>query len=206
VPGDARVQPAVVLARSPAPCGEGSIHAPARQAAGPADCFKEAGACGLPATGAAGSGSSSSPLASNAAPGARWSGGSGENENRHDNGTLLAAGADAGSTGVAGGVPAAGSVNAVAMREALAAAGQQGTVPLAFKPLPPEVAGNPAVTDAIADLKSQFTSTMGGTGLDPTSPAYAERWQLEAQRLDEAYHLLVGDQAFMAEQASINNK
>ena len=80
-------------------------------------------------------------------------------------------------------------------------------IPLAFRPLPPEAAAaNPELTPAVQDLQQDFVQAMGGPNQDPNSPEYLQRWIAAANRLDDQYHVLVGDSIFLAEQMQTNSQ
>lgn len=81
------------------------------------------------------------------------------------------------------------------------------SIPLAFTPIPPAVAAaNPQVADAIQGLQQDFINAVGGPNQNPNDPAYYQRWVTAQKSLDEQYHLLVGDEAFLVEQMQVNNQ
>jgi hypothetical protein len=93
-----------------------------------------------------------------------------------------------------------------------ASSGAQGApalapIPLAFRPLPPEVAtAHPQLAAAVRGLQQDFVDAIGGTNQDPNSAAYYQRWIAAQTSVDEQYRVLVGNQAFLSEQMTVNNQ
>lgn len=80
-------------------------------------------------------------------------------------------------------------------------------MPLAFLELPPDLAAaRPQLAGAIANLQQDFVNAIGGPNQTPTDPAYYQRWVAAQKSSDEQYRLLVGNQAFLLQQISINNE
>lgn len=86
--------------------------------------------------------------------------------------------------------------------------GLSALVPLAFRPLPPEVAAaNPQLADAVRGLQQNFIDAVGGgPDQNPNDPAYYQRWTAAEANINEQYRLLVGDQKFLIEQMAVNNR
>jgi len=80
-------------------------------------------------------------------------------------------------------------------------------IPLAFRPLPPQVAAaNPQLANALQGLQQNFVQAIGGQNQNPNDPAYYQRWVAAQANIDEQYRLLVGNQAFLIEQMTVNNQ
>jgi hypothetical protein len=79
-------------------------------------------------------------------------------------------------------------------------------IPLAFRPLPPGVAAaNPQLAAAVQGLRQDFVNALGGPNQDPNSPTYYKRWIAAQTSVDEQYRVLIGNEAFLAEQMTVNN-
>ena len=80
-------------------------------------------------------------------------------------------------------------------------------IPLAFLPQAPEVAAaNPDLAGGLQALQQNFVNAVGGPNQDPNDPSYYQRWINAQMASDEQYRLLVGNQAFLFEQMSVNNQ
>jgi hypothetical protein len=81
------------------------------------------------------------------------------------------------------------------------------SVPLAFRPLPPAAAqANPQLAQDVQQLQQDFVNAIGGPNQDPNDPAYAQRWSTAQFASDERYRLLIGAQAYLAQQMSVSNQ
>jgi hypothetical protein len=80
-------------------------------------------------------------------------------------------------------------------------------IPLAFRPQPPQVTvGNPQLASEIQGLQKDFVAAIGGPNQNPNDPTYLPRWITAANRIDDQYHLLVGDDIFLSEQMQVNSR
>jgi len=78
-------------------------------------------------------------------------------------------------------------------------------LPLVFRSLTPEVAAtNPQLAAALQAIQQSFANAVG-TNQNPNDPAYYDRWTSALKSADEQYRLLVGDQAYTAEQIKLNS-
>jgi len=72
------------------------------------------------------------------------------------------------------------------------------SVPLAFRPIPPEVAGsNPQLAATVQALQQNFVNAVGGQNQDPNDPAYLQRWTVAQRNIDEQYRIQIGYPAFL---------
>lgn len=80
-------------------------------------------------------------------------------------------------------------------------------IPLAFRPLARELAAaNPQLADALQGLQQDFINAIGGPNQNPEDPAYYQRWTMAQVESDEQLRILLGHEAFLLEQMTVNNQ
>lgn len=67
-------------------------------------------------------------------------------------------------------------------------------------------APTPSQADALAALRQDFLSAIGGANQDPNDPAYLQRWLRAERESDEQFRLLFGNSAFLAFQMATNGE
>lgn len=67
-------------------------------------------------------------------------------------------------------------------------------------------APTPSQADALAALRQDFLSAIGGASQDPNDPAYLQRWLRAQRESDEQFRLLFGNSAFLAFQMATNGE